>query len=255
MNLSPAMKTKLILILALSAMLVRAETPLEQAVAALKAGDLATAESLLTPLATGAKPDAAAIHQLGIVRLQQKKTKEAVELAEQAVKLDATKADYHSQLGIASSQRMSEVSFMQQAMLSGKTKKAFEQAVALDPKHLGGLIGLARWFSGAPEFAGGSSERAKEFAGRVREIQPFLGEIELGRVAERSEDFAEALARYEVAALLQPGHAGAENACGRMLAQLGRKDEARARFEAALKLDPGFEPAKKGRAGLDAPAN
>ncbi len=133
-------------------------------------------------------------------------------------------------------------------------RKAFERAVEINPAHLGGLIGMTRFYSNVPEIAGGSLEKAAEFARRVRAIDPYLGEAELGRVAERSEDFAEALARYEAAAQLQPGNAGMQNACGRMLAQLGRKDEARARFEAALKLNPEFEPARKGLAALDAPA-
>ena len=53
---------------------------------------------------------------------------------------------------------------------------------------------------------------------------------------------------------LKPDSASLTNACGRMLAKLGRKDEARARFEAALKINPAFEPAKKALAALDAPA-
>jgi tetratricopeptide (TPR) repeat protein len=143
---------------------------------------------------------------------------------------------------------------MQMAMLSGKMKGAFEKSVALDPNHVAGLIGLARFYSNAPEIAGGSPEKAKEFAGRVHALNPYLGELELARIAERAEDFSGALTRYDAALAIRPETTGVQVSAGRMLAKLGRKDEARTRFEAALKLNPAHEGAKKALAELDAPA-
>jgi len=215
---------------------------------------LVTTSALAQTPAVPAPVDAAALHKQSIASIQQKKAKEAVEFAEQAAKADPTKPEYFSQLGIALSQRMNEVNFIQMAGLSSKLKKAFEKSIELDPNHVPGLIGLVRFYAGAPEIAGGSLVKAAEFATRVQKIDPFLGTIELARVCEKDEKFAEALAHYEAAALLKPEHAGMQNACGRMLAKLGRKDEARARFEAALKLNPELEAAKKGLAELDKPA-
>jgi tetratricopeptide (TPR) repeat protein len=203
-----------------------------------------------------APTDAAALHQLSIGRLQQKSTKEAVDFAEQAVKADPTRPEYFSQLGMAYARRMGEINFMQQAMLSMKLKKAFEKSVELDPNHVAGLIGLSRFHTNAPEIAGGSLGKAAEFAQRVRRLEPFLGELELANIAAKDEKFDVALAHYEAAAGLKPDHAGVQNASGRMLVKLGRKDEARVRFEAALKLNPNLEAAKEALAELDAaPAN
>lgn len=250
------MKTKSLLAALLAAAILasaHAQSPVEQAAAATKQGDLAAAEALLAPLTTGDKPDAAALNQLSIVRAAQKKNKEAVELAEKATKADPTQAAYFAQLGLALSTRMGEVGFMQQAAMSGKLKKAFEKTLELEPTNISGLIGLARYYANAPEIAGGSLTKAAEFAERLKQVQPFLGELELGRIAERGEKFPEALAHYEAAVTLRPDHAGAVTACGRVLAAQGKKDEARARFEAALKLNPNSESAKKGLAELDAP--
>ena len=231
-----------------------AQTDLEKAAAALKGGDAAAAEALVAPLASATPPDAAALHLLSQVRLAQKRHKEAVEAAEAATKADPAKPDYFSHLGIALSARMGEVGFMQMAMMSGKMKAAFEKSVALDPAHVAGLIGLARFYSNAPEIAGGSPEKAKEFAERVHALNPFVGSLELGRLAEKAEDFAGALTRYEAALALRPDAAGAQVSAGKVLAKLGRKDEARARFEAALKQRPDLEAAKQALAALDAPA-
>jgi Flp pilus assembly protein TadD len=226
--------------------------------AALVLATSAFAQTPATPpaaLATPAGPeDAAALNKQSSESLKNKDAKAAVELAERATKADPTKAEYFSQLGIALSQRMNEVPFMQMAMMSGKLKKAFEKAVALDPNNVAGLIGLARFYTNAPEIAGGSLAKAAELGGRLEKINPFLGAIELGRIAERGEQYDEALGHFSAASKLQPDNPGLQYACGFQLAKLGRKDEARARFEAALKLDPSHERTKKALAELDAPA-
>lgn len=231
-----------------------APSSLDEARAALKANDLPRAEALLTPLTAGDAVDAAAFHVLGQLREHQRNPKDAVDAYEQATKLDATKPEYFSALGVALSQRMGELNFMQQAMTAGKMKRAFEKSVALDPRHVPGLIGLSRYYANAPEIAGGSLEKARTFAGQVKAIIPFLGEAEYASLAEKSEDYTAALAHYEAATQLRPDNAGFSFSAGRMLAKLGRKDEARARFVEALKLNPNFEAAKRALAELDQPA-
>lgn len=221
----------------------------------LAGASLAQAQAGATPATPATPADAAALNQQSIERLQQKDTKAAVDLAEQATKADPTKPDYFSQLGIALSQHLPSVPFVQMAVMSGRMKRAFEKSVALDPNHVPGLIGLARFYTNAPEMAGGSLERAKEFAERLRKLNPLMGESELGRVASKGEDYAEALKHFEAAAALKPDNAGLQYACGQALAKLGRKDEARARFEAALKLQPDFEPVKKALEDLDKPTS
>jgi tetratricopeptide (TPR) repeat protein len=226
---------------------------LDEARAALRANDLNKASELLEPLTGEGAQDAAAFHLLSNVRMAEKNTKAAVELAEKATILDHTKAAYFSQLGMALGTRMTEVGFTQQAMMAGKLKQAFTKAVELDPNDLGGLIGLVRYYVQAPEIAGGSLEKAREYAVRLQRIDPFLGAMELGGVAERSENFEEALKHFEAAGTLRRGNTEVEKKCGQMLAKLGRKDEARARFQTVLKLNPADASAGKSLAELDAP--
>lgn len=200
------------------------------------------------------KTEAADAHTAGKALLKEKKPKEAAVEFEKAVKLDPDSADYQADYGVALSMQMAEANFMQKAMLSGKMKKAFDRAVELNPDHIGGLVGQVRYYSGAPEIAGGSMEKAAAAAARLKTVNPLLGELELGNLAARDEDFAKALGHFEAAAALNPQHPGAHNACGRMLVRLNRPDDARARFETALKINPEFEPAKKALAELGAAA-
>ena len=121
---------------------------------ALAVSFLATFASAQTsPVPTTPPPDAAALNKQSIESLQQKKAKEAVEFAEQAIQADPANAAYYSQLGVALSARMNEVNFIQMAGLSSKLKKAFDKSVALDPNHVPGLIGLSRFYTRAPEIA------------------------------------------------------------------------------------------------------
>lgn len=245
----------LVAVLSLGA-LARAQTSpaIDQAAAALKAGNLPKAAAILEPLTGADSKDAAAFHLLSQVRLAQKNTQGAVEQAEKATSLDGTKADYFSQLGVALGHRMGEVGFMQQGMMAGKLKGAFAKAVALNPNDISGLMGLARYYSAAPAIAGGSVEKAREYAVRLQQVEPYLGALELGQIAANDEAFAVALEHYEAAAKLKPDSASAQHQCGRMLAKLGRKDEARARFEAALARNANFQPAQKSLLELGAPA-
>jgi tetratricopeptide (TPR) repeat protein len=253
------MKNKSLLLAAFATLsftsLLRAATPLDEARAAFQAHDLTKAELLLTPLTGADAQDAAAFHTFSQVRMAQKKTKAAIELAEKATTLDPTTAEYFAQLGRALGQRMGEIGFMQQAFLSGKLKGAFEKTLELEPQNIAGLIGLSRWYVVAPKIAGGSLEKAEGFARRVQALDPFLGELELGNVTSHDDKADDALAHYEKAAKLKPYHGYAQYLCGQMLLKLEKKDEARARFETALKLDPHLHSAKQALAKLTAPAS
>jgi len=226
-------------------------SPLDTARAALKTNNLAEAETLLVPLTGPTATDAAAFFTLGQVRERQRRLKESVAAYEQATKLDATKSEYFSALGAVLGQHMGEISFIQQAFLAGKLKRAFEKSVELDPRNISGLIGLARYYTNAPEIAGGSLAKAQALALRLQEVVPFLGEIEQGNIASHDERYVDALAHYEAAAKMNPTSADAKNQCGRMLLKLKRPDEARACFATALQLDPNLEAAKKSLAALD----
>ncbi len=227
-----------------------AQSDLEKAGAALRSGDPAAAEAIVLPLTGEGSTDAGAFNLLSQVRAAQGRAKDAVEAAEQAVKLEPNRADHHSQLGTALSRRIGEVNFMQMAVISMKMKGAFEKSVALDPKHVAGLIGLARFYGNAPEIAGGSKEKAREFAQRVQALHPVLGAVELAIIAEREENFAEALRLYEIVLAARPNSASAHYSAGAILAKLGRKDEARAHFEATLQTNPQHAAAQKALAEL-----
>ena len=233
----------------LAARLLNAEPsstdPVAAAAAALGKGDLAAAETLVTPLAQGESARADACALLGDVRLRQKRAKEAIELLERAGKLDPQTAAYQYQLGTAISMRMGEVNFMQQGMLAGRMVKAFKRSVEIDPNCVAGYIGLSRYYQNAPAIAGGSFETATVYAEEARKRDAFSGTLELGFIADRQGSSEAALKYFEAALRLHPEQAWLQEQTGSVLLKLARPADARGRFEKALELEPKRESARK----------
>lgn len=223
-----------------------------QALADAQAGRWEAAEPVLETLAAAKPTDATVCAKLAERRLRQKRAKEAVELMERAIAAEPSNAAWHSQLGHALGQRIGEVNFMQQGMLAGKLRGAYEKSVALDPNHIPGYIGLARYYTNAPAIAGGSFEKAESFALEIEKRNEFTGRLERGYIAEKAEKYDVAVAHFRRAAELQPKDAWPVTAVGRALASKGDLAGARAAFNEALKLAPGFRPAVEALTALDA---
>ena len=93
--------------------------------------------SLITIAVAAASPPADELLAQSRAALAANDAKLAVQLAEAAVQAEPARADLHAHLGGAYSVRISQVHLMHQAIMSGKMLSAFEQAVKLDPDHLG----------------------------------------------------------------------------------------------------------------------
>lgn len=239
------MNTKLFLLTFVTAGLLHAaDDPLAAARAALDHHQVAAAEAALAPLVAEPNPDPQAWFLLSRVRMQQHRAKEAVALAEQAAKARPNVAAYQSNLGVALSHRIGEVNFMQQAMLAGQMVAAFKKSIALDPNHVSGYIGLARYYTNAPTIAGGGRGPAERYAREVEKRSPTLGTMELAAIAEHFGDLPQALALYTKAAAAEPRNGWIAECLGRVSEKLKQADRARAYYEQALALDPSLKGAK-----------
>lgn len=228
-----------------------ADSPTEQAAAEIKKGEFIAAERLIEKLALAKKPDPVAVYQLSQVRLAQRQTKEAIKLAEKAIKLDGKQAAYYSHLGNALGQLMNESGPFQQFSTVRRMREAFEKAVKLDPNDIAGLLGLSRYYMSAPPTSGGDSQKAAEFARRVQKLDPYQGDFELGRIAQQATLYAVALEHFEAASRAKPDELAPQAAGAICLGQLGRREEARARLEQILSRKPNYSPALRALEALD----
>lgn len=225
---------------------LQAQPALDDARAAIERGDLKKADALLAPATQGNGASAEAFSLLSHLRLKQHKIGEAVDCAQKATDLAPTNARYFSELGLALELQIDEVEFMQKATVSNRVRKAYLKAVELNPKDITTYCALVRFYCTTPPILGGNLMKAQEMAMRVQQLDRFVGEIQLGSVADQNSDYDVALEHFETAAKMNRHSAVALSSCGEMLAKLGEKKKAKARFEAALKIDPNFEAARKG---------
>lgn len=211
---------------------------------------------LLTATLALANPPASADHLLSASRAAAAggDLKQAVEAAEAAAAAAPERADVHAYLGMMYSRRIGQLNVMQQAIIAGRMKAAFERAIQLDPDEVNARIGLVRYYANAPAIAGGSPERAYAEALEVQKRAPFLGACELGWLAARQGDLAGALRHYEAAAQLQPDQARVQVELGRLHQRLGDSAAARTHFARALTLQPGHPGATQALEQLAAAA-
>lgn len=215
-----------------------------------RAGRGAAVESSLEALAANAPPDADALSELGSLRMEQRRAKDAVELLQKAAELAPNRAEVHSRLGSALSARMPELSFMHSAMTAGRMLEAFKRSVELDSDHIPGRIGLMRYYAQAPAIAGGSFTKAEEQGREVAKRNPYLGEVEFGVLRETQGKQEEALGHFQKALELRPDSVPAMIRLARVLARLGRNEEATIVYQRAIAADPANEAAAKGLAEL-----
>jgi tetratricopeptide (TPR) repeat protein len=171
-----------------------------------------------------------ALHLLGVVALQTRRTERAVELIKKAIGLNAKVAGVHSNLGYA----LWDLKHPEEALAS------YDNAIALKPDFAeaynnGGnaLRDLKR-----PEDALTSYDKAVALKPDYAEAYYNRGVILDG--LKRPED---ALASYDKAVALKPDHAETYNNRGNALRELKRQENALASFDKAIALKPDYAEA------------
>ena len=232
-------KSFLLFLVICSFCLLRADQDLFAAIrTALDENQLEAAETALTPLVAVEKPEARAWFYLSQVRARQKRTREAIQLAENAVATEPDRAEFQSNLGRVLGQRAGEVSFMQRAFLAHPMLSAFKKSVALDPEHIPGYVGLSQYYTNAPTIAGGGRDMAERYAHELEKRDPVLGTTELANIAEHFNDPEQAYSLYAKAAVAQPNAAWIQESLGRLSEKLHQPAEAKAHYEKAIALEP-----------------
>lgn len=228
--------------------------PLDRATALAEArsGKWERAEPALEALAATVPADPEVCAQLVLRRLDQKRNKEAVELAERAAEAAPNSAGLQSLLGRALGARINELAFLQQGFVAPKMLRAFKRSVELDANHVPGLIGLASYYLYSPAIAGGSYEKAEEYAVKVEALDPFNGARLRAEIRSRQSKWTEAAGCYRKAIEAQPKNAWLHAQLGQVLAKAGDKPAAKAAFESALHLEPDLAQAKEGLNALEA---
>lgn len=207
-------------------MTARAEEWRSQARAHHGAGRLDEAEKLYRRVLNVAPNDMEARHMIGVMRLQQDRAAEALQIIAPLLVEAPGHAEIRAHHGMA-------------LQLLGRGDEAladFDRALAIDPGNAMTLLGRGNLLLEA-----GRAEEAAASYDRLLAIAPGYDEawFRRGSALWLLDRFEEALASYRKALAINPGRFGAAFNSGTVLLKLERYDDALAAFESAAALAPG----------------
>lgn len=165
--------------------------------------------------------------------------RKAVEALERAVKAAPRSAAVHHWLGRAWGRRAETANPFQAPGFAVRARKAFEQAVALDPALVEAASDLLEYYLEAPGFLGGGIDKAVSVA--EKNLKPHDAaqyHFALARIASKRKQDDVAERELRRAAELQPGSSGRVADLARMVARRGRFNEAEELFAKAANLEP-----------------
>ncbi|MBC8105642.1 MAG: tetratricopeptide repeat protein [Anaerolineae bacterium] len=202
---------------------------IQQAIAHHRGGRYADAEALLRQALAFDQNNPDALYLLGMLAIQTKRPRDAIEWLSRAVQVRPEAAEYHANLGHAlrSLNRLDE------------SATQYDRAIQIQPSYALAHINL-----GAIRRVQGRPRDAVEHFRTALRIEPrqIGGWMNLGNALRDLNELGDALDAYQKASALDPKLADARGAAATTLAALGRVSEAQLNFTAALRLAPNHLP-------------
>lgn len=150
----------------------------------------------------------------------------------------APKSEYFHWYGKVLGRRAEKANFLVAPKLAVDCRKAFEQAVVLDPANIEAWNDLFEYHLEAPGFLGGGLDKAARTAMKIGALDKVEKHYAEARLAERRKDFAGAEQHFHRAAELAPDQVGRWLDLAKFLARRGRFAESDATFRKAEKVAP-----------------
>jgi len=173
-----------------------AQTSLEKGKSFYENKKFAEAEKSLKTIPEKNTDYAASRYYLGRIAFDKKDYDAAVDYFEEATKINNKQSDYYQWLGDTYGSIAQNANVFKQGLLAPKMKKAWESAIALDPKNLDARSSLIQFYLQAPGFMGGSIDKAKETAKQIIAIKPAEGHRQMGNVFNYEKKYPEAEKEY-----------------------------------------------------------
>jgi tetratricopeptide (TPR) repeat protein len=189
--------------------------------------------TLLFASALDAQEDSArSAYEQGRAAMRERKTDAAVKAFERATVLAPSSSEYHLWLGHAYVRQLGEVNFLRKASVGRRIGAQYDKAVALDSTSVEAAQARVDFNLEAPGIVGGSVDKAKAEAERLRKLSPYRAAFARAKIAEKEKDWD--LVTRELGALMDahPDSATPHYYFGRAAALSGRE---LSRGEAALR--------------------
>jgi tetratricopeptide (TPR) repeat protein len=197
--------------------------------------------ALLSASAAFAQSDSAgarAAYEQGRAAMRERKTDAAVKAFERAIALKTGVSEYHLWLGYAYVRQLGEVNFIRKPSVGRKIGPQYDRAVELDSSSVDAAQARVDFYLEAPGIVGGSVDKAKAEAERLRALSPYRAAFARAKIAEKEKHWE--LVHREYSALIEifPDSAVPHYNFGRASAlsgnELSRGEAALRRFLALL---------------------
>ena len=185
--------------LVLGVSLFAANDTLEIGVQHFKAGELKKAKSFFEEFVKENEKNPEAFYYLGRIFFRENDLKKAEKQFKKAVKLEPNSSLYHAWLGNTYGTRINNVNFFKKMGMAKKIKKHYERALELDANNTEALKGIITFHREAPGIAGGSKDKAKEYATRLKELDKYEGIRAFARIYEEEKKYDLAEKEYKTA--------------------------------------------------------
>jgi tetratricopeptide (TPR) repeat protein len=179
----------------------------------------------------------------------------AIALAERLAAADPKSAVAKTWVGRAIGLKAIRASVFTQFSLGKKCKKAFEEAVALDPDDVDARFELARYLFVAPGIAGGNHDLSRIQIGELAKRNPARGLMTEGLLLEHEKDLPGAEAALRKAVETAPADHVCAGTLSSFLVRQKRFPEALAFWRARIQANPSDLLARYGHARTAIDAN
>jgi tetratricopeptide (TPR) repeat protein len=164
--------------------------------------------------------------------------KKATEYLEKATAAEPASSEYMDWLGRAYGKRAETSNPFSAPGFASKARKAFERAVALNPRNPDALSDLFDYYLQAPGFLGGGYDKALDVACKISAIDPPEGYFAQAKLAQKRSEYQTAEQRLRQSIDAAPREVGHLLALAKFLANQGRTPESDSVFLQAQRVSP-----------------
>jgi tetratricopeptide (TPR) repeat protein len=182
--------------------------------------------------------DAQALYCMSRIKLAFGDADSAISLAEQAIAIDGSKAEYHFALGQAMGSKAQKASMFSGMRMAHTIKKEAELAVQMDPKFVDGYSLLIGFHLNAPGIAGGDKKKARELADKLLTFDQVQGNLAYARIAAADNQKDQLESFYLKAVQANPKDYEAQVTLGNYYANQKKYELTEKSAREALKLQP-----------------
>ncbi len=155
--------------------------------------EFAKAREVFESVVKSAPENHTALYYLGRTLLIVNEVDKSIDPLEKAIELNGTNADYHFYMGIGYQRMIDRVNMLKKMGYAGKCRESWLKAIEIDPAHLAARNAIMDYYLQAPGIAGGSVDKAREQAQKIKDLDAFAGHMGFAKIhlKDKKPDLAE----------------------------------------------------------------